>query len=100
MKMKNLIKKLVDRRASTTPPAPLDEQLTDVARALIANEHLALATEVSNVIELSRGDISDSLYATFEDLLISLDWAEIDPNEEEAAEIRATLALIHKASPQ
>lgn len=98
MKMKHLVKRLVDRSSSTTPPTPLDEQLTDVARVLIASGHRDLAGEVSGVIELSHGDISVSLYGTFEDLLISLDWAEMDPNEEETAEIRATLDLIRKAA--
>lgn len=97
MKLKKVIKRFADRTPAKTPPPPLDEQLTDVARALIAGGHHDLASEVADVIKLGRGDITDSLRAVFEDLLISLDWTEMDPNEDEAVDIRATLSLIHKA---
>jgi hypothetical protein len=92
----SIIKRIFSATTPVPVPTPLDEQLIDVARALISSGHRDLASDVSDVIELSRGDISGPLHGVFEDLLISLDWAEMDPDEDETAEIRATLALIHK----
>jgi hypothetical protein len=88
--------KLFKRVALTGTSVPLHEQLTDIVRVLVAEGHRELATEVSGVIAISRGDLSDSLQAEFDELLVSLDLVELNPDDSETAEIRAMLALIRE----
>ena len=96
MNAMHLLKRLVDR----TPPAPvmpLDEQLIDAARVLTTTDR-ELAAEVSDVIAISRGELSEATYAVFEDLLITLRWHDEHPDEEHVADARALLALIRKVT--
>lgn len=75
------------------PPTPMPLQLTDASLRLITIDR-DLAADVSDVIQYSRGEIPDSLYWVFEDLLIVCDWHEEDPQDEHVADIRALLRLV------
>ncbi|GAA2773903.1 hypothetical protein [Saccharopolyspora taberi] len=96
MNAMHLLKRLIDH-TPPKPATPLDEQLIDAARVLTATDR-ELAVEVADVIAISRGEISDSLYAVFEDLLVTLRWHEEHPDEEHVADARALLALIRKVA--
>lgn len=97
MRIEQRIKTLLLHRPGPAPE-PLADQLTDAARVLIGNGDRELAADVSDVIHISRDEIPDSLYAVFEDLLITCQRHEEDPDDGDVANIRAYVALIKRVS--
>lgn len=84
-------------RRPPPPVTPLPDQLIDAARTL-TNDDALLADAVADLIPLAAQPMSDSVYGVFEDLIITLNWHQEDPDPELAADARSLIALAHKAT--